>query len=252
MVAVSAGAIGGNEGERPTNKRGMRIRNATDRKVLSSVMRIALSKGERAVTMEAVSRDSGVAKTTLYRRYKNRKDMLSKLDAQISGYQFDVNNFEPSREGLEEYVRQLQDTYERYVGIANLGSLLSAKTPFLHHLASEIIVKVRMGMAELIARGQELGTFPEETDAQMAADSIIGGMVCGAYSSGVLPKGWAHRMIALLFPFGRLAKEDRAERKAALKAAEHMTPQVSIQAAEKAIDAATGKGQSGSGSVQDV
>ena len=100
MVAVSAGAIGVNESERPTNKRGMRIRNATDRKVLSSVMRIALSKGERAVTMEAVSRDSGVAKTTLYRRYKNRKDMLSKLDAQISGYQFDVNNFEPSREEI--------------------------------------------------------------------------------------------------------------------------------------------------------
>lgn len=239
MVAVSAGAIGGNESERPTNKRGMRIRNATDRKVLSSVMRIALSKGERAVTMEAVSRDSGVAKTTLYRRYKNRKDMLSKLDAQISGYQFDVNNFEPSREGLEEYVRQLQDTYERYVGIANLGSLLSAKTPFLHHLASEIIVKVRMGMAELIARGQQIGTFPPDTDPDMAADSIIGGMVCGSYASGVLPKSWAHRMITFLFPFGRMAREDRAERQAAITAAEHMTPQKSREAAKKVIDAVT-------------
>jgi AcrR family transcriptional regulator len=239
VSVVESSAISGKKSGRMMTKRGEMIRNLTDQKVLQSVIRIALSKGERAVTMESVSRDSGVAKTTLYRRYKNRMDMLANLNAQISGHRLDIDRYEPSREGLEQYIRDVQETFEKNVGITHLGSLLSAQTPFLHHLASESISSVHSHISELITCGQRIGTFPLDTDPDMAADSIIGGMVCGSYASGVLPKSWAHRMITFLFPFGRMAREDRAERQAAITAAEHMTPQKSREAAKKVIDEVT-------------
>ena len=46
------------------------LREQTDRKIMRATLEIMISKGVAAVTIEEVARRSGVAKTTIYRRYK--------------------------------------------------------------------------------------------------------------------------------------------------------------------------------------
>jgi len=50
-----------------------------DRDILAAGRRLLFGKGPRAVTMESVARAAGVAKSTLYRRYANRDELLAAI-----------------------------------------------------------------------------------------------------------------------------------------------------------------------------
>ncbi len=56
--------------------RGERTREATDRKLMRATLQIAVDRGISGVTIEEVARRSGVAKTTIYRRYHNADELL--------------------------------------------------------------------------------------------------------------------------------------------------------------------------------
>ncbi len=50
---------------------------AKDREILAAGRRLLFGVGPEAVTMEAVAREAGVAKPTLYRRYANRDELIA-------------------------------------------------------------------------------------------------------------------------------------------------------------------------------
>lgn len=61
--------------------RGERTREATDRKLMRATLQIAVDRGISGVTIEEVARRSGVAKTTIYRRYHNADELLREISA---------------------------------------------------------------------------------------------------------------------------------------------------------------------------
>src|ERR1700682_4466085 len=48
-----------------------------DERITTAALELLRTKGPRAVTVEAVAARAGVAKTTIYRRYRDREDMLA-------------------------------------------------------------------------------------------------------------------------------------------------------------------------------
>ncbi|MBY6204176.1 TetR/AcrR family transcriptional regulator [Halomonas denitrificans] len=50
---------------------------AKDREILAAGRRLLFGVGPEAITMEAVAREAGVAKPTLYRRYANRDELIA-------------------------------------------------------------------------------------------------------------------------------------------------------------------------------
>lgn len=52
---------------------------AKDRDILAAGRRLLFGVGPEAVTMEAVAREAGVAKPTLYRRYANRDELIASV-----------------------------------------------------------------------------------------------------------------------------------------------------------------------------
>jgi AcrR family transcriptional regulator len=54
----------------------MAIRTAVDARIEEAALDILRTRGPVAVTIEAVSHASGVAKTTIYRRHENRSSLL--------------------------------------------------------------------------------------------------------------------------------------------------------------------------------
>ena len=59
------------EAVRKAQSRREQLREQTDHKIMKATLAIVISDGVGAVTIEEVARRSGVAKTTIYRRYKN-------------------------------------------------------------------------------------------------------------------------------------------------------------------------------------
>ena len=76
------------------------LREQTDRKIMRATLEIMISKGVAAVTIEEVARRSGVAKTTIYRRYKNADDLLQRIQLEVAGLP-DFSDLQPSRSGLQ-------------------------------------------------------------------------------------------------------------------------------------------------------
>ncbi len=68
-----------------TMLRGERTREATDRKLMQATLQIAVDRGISGVTIEEVARRSGVAKTTIYRRYHNADELLREISAMYLG-----------------------------------------------------------------------------------------------------------------------------------------------------------------------
>ena len=55
----------------------MAPRREVDAKIAAATLEVLRTRGPRAVTVEAVTAHSGIAKTTIYRRYSDRRDMLA-------------------------------------------------------------------------------------------------------------------------------------------------------------------------------
>lgn len=181
-------------------RRGEKIRLLTDDRILRSVLDIAVTSGEHAITMESVSKYSGVAKTTLYRRYKNRKDMLAQLRRTIESTDFSPKGFAATPEGLEKYALWLTSTYSSYVAVTKMASVLFAHTPFLLAVSTKILADLHTGIIQLIAEGQKAGAFPASVKPRVAADLLIGGVLLEASSTGTINQDMIHNAIIEVFP----------------------------------------------------
>ena len=76
------------EAVRKAQSRREQLREQTDHKIMKATLAIVISDGVGAVTIEEVARRSGVAKTTIYRRYKNADDLPRAVGScGIAGFQ---------------------------------------------------------------------------------------------------------------------------------------------------------------------
>ena len=93
-----------------------RLREQTDRKIMKATLGIVISDGIGAVTIEEVARRSGVAKTTIYRRYRNADDLLQRIQPEVAGLP-NFNDLKPSRSGLATMLRRIQNCFDSELGL---------------------------------------------------------------------------------------------------------------------------------------
>ena len=97
-----------------------RLREQTDRKIMKATLGIVISDGIGAVTIEEVARRSGVAKTTIYRRYRNADDLLQRIQPEVAGLP-NFNDLKPSRSGLATMLQRIQDCFDSELGLKAVG-----------------------------------------------------------------------------------------------------------------------------------
>lgn len=186
-----------------------RTREATDLKIVQATLRIVTSRGIGAVTMEEVSRVSGVAKTTIYRRYRDADDLLRSIST-LSMVRFpQLADLPPSRDNLHELLDQIERRFTDSIGIKAVGIVLSSDNGIFTRIIDEGIVPVRRHVAEFFLRGEREGVFRSGLDTDLLFGTIIGSMVtdrtmaersdddrgCGADTAT-----WPDRMTDLLWP----------------------------------------------------
>ena len=89
--------------------RGERTREATDRKLRRATLQIAVDRGISGVTIEEVARRSGVAKTTIYRRYHNADELLHEISAMYLAIPDSDPVPSPTREHFTQLLQRLVD-----------------------------------------------------------------------------------------------------------------------------------------------
>lgn len=179
------------------------IRSRTDQKILDAVQEILRESGVGGVTMESISARSGVAKTTLYRRYSNRVDLLMAVIAHLSPLAEGSPLLdEPvTRGSLIVVLREIQDAYERLIGISTVGQILSATGDGTMELWRERVFVPRFEMLRnYCERGVEEGALSPDVDYEFITEMIIGGMIMRDGIAGDVPDEWAEDIVECLWP----------------------------------------------------
>ncbi|MEJ5921461.1 TetR/AcrR family transcriptional regulator [Bifidobacterium thermophilum] len=178
-----------------------RRREETDRKILQATLQIVATQGIGAVTIEEVARRSGVAKTTIYRRYRNTDDMLRRL----STMQWPANiinpiNLEPSRCNLQHMLEAATTRFDEEIGLKAVGVVLSASNGYFEQIVEQVIQPVKQHFIEFFTRGQQAGVFRHGLDLSFIFATIIGSMMANQALTDETSASWATKMTDLLWP----------------------------------------------------
>ena len=135
-----------------------RLREQTDRKIMKATLGIVISDGIGAVTIEEVARRSGVAKTTIYRRYRNADDLLQRIQPEVAGLP-NFNDLKPSRSGLATMLRRIQDCFDSELGLKAVGVVLSSDNATLKAIAAQVLAPAEERFVGFMERGIADGVF---------------------------------------------------------------------------------------------
>ena len=152
-------------------------RERTRERVLSAAQDILNNDGYSRLTMERVAAESGVAKTTLYRRWPTKAALCMELYLDVAGRELRVPDFGD----LARDLRYIADTVVRLqtktvAGPAFLGLIAEAQVNPESRGAfiAEFAERRREVTRKVLRRAIDRGDLPRSTDIDLVIDALGG------------------------------------------------------------------------------
>ncbi|CAM3159073.1 TetR/AcrR family transcriptional regulator [Corynebacterium gottingense] len=177
----------------------------TEERIYASVLRIAQREGFSATSIDAVVADSGVAKTTIYRRYADRKEML--VDA-LDNIAISIPNIVDyyseddalTKEAFREYITELGSFIEDNVGTRVFGSLIASADPLVVAWRERFEEAFYDRFIEDIEDAQTKGTLRPEADPGVVGAMVVGAVILRSTFNVGSAKLQAERITEVLWP----------------------------------------------------
>ena len=182
----------------PTSPRQAARRSRTDEKIADAVLTISRRQGIGAVTIDAVAEQSGVAKTTIYRRYKNHFEMLSGVLRQLP--LTPPEEPELTRQGLVDLLAGIREAFQEGMGLAMISSLLTSGEQVHGEWRERIIAPHTDTLQRYFVRGVEAGLLAPDFDQDLMHELILGGLFMENVLFGEVPEDWPRRIVTALWP----------------------------------------------------
>src|SRR5579871_3068683 len=182
------------EGRRP----GARKDPEADRLILETAHRLLRELGYDRLTMDAVAREAGVARTTLYRRYRDKPDLVS---AAIQTLRPPATR-SPTGDARADLIAQL-DAVRRNYGMSLAGTLLMEEpyNPGLLELFRErMVIPQRELVTQVIEAGIERGEIRADLDIERVLDLFLGALFGAVFAQGRPGSDWPEAIIDALWP----------------------------------------------------
>jgi len=167
--------------------------------IADSALQLLRAGGPRAVTVEAVAGHSGIAKTTLYRRDPNRRDMLSSALSRVAS-----PTPPDAQTGAADQLRWLIDhaveTVEHGIGLGGLAGVLTEDDPEFTTVFRQILVEQRAKLTAVIETAKADGSMRNDIDSATLIDAIVGAYIAEQARTGTVADGWRQRLFELFWP----------------------------------------------------
>lgn len=186
------------QSQAPSSPRKAAIRSETDSKIANSLLEILRDEGFDAVTIENVANHSGVAKTTIYRRYKDRYEMMAKVSEHLSEEVLD--EYPLTEAGLAELIAAVQKIFEDKVGLRAVGVLLTSAKSSLQDWSDRVVSPSLDALKKFFAVGVSTGELSASVDYDQIIEMIIGGMIVSDALRGDVPDEWGEELASLIWP----------------------------------------------------
>jgi AcrR family transcriptional regulator len=169
-----------------------------DRLILEATHRLLREQGYDRLTMDAVARAAGVARTTVYRRYKDKADLVS---AAIETLRTPVKR-PATGDARRDLIAHL-DSVRRNYGVSLAGTLLMEEpyNPRLLDLFRErMVTPQRRIVAETIQEGIDRGQIRPEVNVEGVLDLLLGAFFAAVFASGRPGPDWPEAIVDALWP----------------------------------------------------
>lgn len=150
-------------------------RPEVDDAVTRAVLELLAERGYRGLTMDAVARRSGVAKTTIYRRFTGKLDLLRAAIERLASERFGEPDTGSLRGDLEETVRMMARATAPPWGAVVAAVVGEAPhDPELREAAATFVARWRTVFRRMLWRAVERAELPADTDLDLLIDMLVG------------------------------------------------------------------------------
>jgi AcrR family transcriptional regulator len=179
-------------------------RARTERVVLDATRELLAESGFGSLTIEGVAERSGVAKTTIYRRYRSKNDLALGVLLDMVGDVSTQPYVEDTRTELTELIDRTVDLMCNSLLGQVMQGLVSevAADPELARTYRERVVSHRLAdVTELVERGISRGELRAGLNPEMVTDLLLGPIYYRFFLSGSpMDEGFGKSLVATLLP----------------------------------------------------
>jgi AcrR family transcriptional regulator len=176
----------------------------TDEAILEATRELLIEQGVHGLTMEGVASRAGVAKTTLYRRYRSKHQLALAVLVDMVEQVVAVEDLGDTRAELIAFVNGAV----RVLGSTLMGRVMQglvsdlATDPELAKAFREQVVAARLAeVRRLIHKGIERGDLKTGTDYELVHEMLFGPVYYRLLLSGApLDKNLAERIVDAVLP----------------------------------------------------
>jgi AcrR family transcriptional regulator len=164
-----------------------------DRLILEATKRLLHEVGYARLTIDGVAREAGVARTTIYRRYRDKAELVS---AAIDTLR-QPSKQSDSGDARKDLIAQL-DNGRRNFDMSLAGTLFRER----------MVLPRRAIVREAIERGIERGQISADVDVERLLDMLLGALFAAVLAEGKPGPKWPEETVDALWP--ALAKPRRS------------------------------------------
>lgn len=185
-------------GEAPGRGPGRPRRAETDRNIGEAALRLLHEAGPSGVTVEAVAAESGVAKTTIYRRHADRESVLrAALAAAIVPPDAPVGDTprERIRWALDQTWGQMTDV----LGRGGLAAILRDDDARFTGLFRSVLDPYADALVELIRADVATGDLRSDLEADTVVSMLVGAYLGELVRRGRVDEDFSSRCVDLMW-----------------------------------------------------
>jgi AcrR family transcriptional regulator len=181
-----------------------------DRLILETAKRLMHEQGYERLTIDGVAKQAGVARTTVYRRYRDKAELVS---AAIDSLR-DPSKRPDTGDARRDLVAHVENM-RRNFDMSLAGTLLMEEphNPRLIALFRERMVHPRRQIIrDSIEKGIERGQIRPDLDIERTLDFLLGALFAASLTQGRPGPDWSQHTTEAIWP--ALAKEPKPRGKA--------------------------------------
>jgi len=184
---------------RPDAKRplGRPRSTAVDRRLLESALGLLQEGGPAAVNVQAVAARSGVAKSTIYRRFRDRHELLRAAIGSAVAMPT-APPVEDARERLAWALAQVQVVLEDVLGRGGVASMLEDRDPGFTTLVRDLLAPYNAALVQLIEDDVAAGRLREDLDSDAVVTLLMGSYLGELLRHGHVGSDWVGRYADVL------------------------------------------------------
>lgn len=175
------------------------VRSGVDERILATAQELLRARGPVGVSIESVSALSGVAKTTIYRRFENSDALLEAVVVSVSR-PVEIPDGLDVRATVRWVLGHATETIEHVVGRGAIAAVVGETDPRSRRLLLAMIRATIGPFREQLLRGVDTGQLRADLDIELVISVLTGAVIAEMIRERPTDDAWVDSLLGLLWP----------------------------------------------------